>query len=70
MTTQPHPADVWVNSYQGVTEVAPTPEDAMRSRRGYYGMTSYVDDKVGDLLAELERFGMEEDTIVEPISGR
>ena len=61
---QPHPADVWVNSYHAVPDVGLTPEDVMRSRRGYYAMTSYVDDKVGELLAELERFGMERDTIV------
>lgn len=60
----PHPADVWVNSYHGVDLVAPSREDVYRSRRGYYASTSYVDDKVGQLLRELERLALGQDTIV------
>lgn len=60
----PHPADVWVNTYHGVDLVAPTREDVYRARRGYYASTSYVDDKVGELLGELERLGLAENTVV------
>ena len=30
------------------------PESAARVRRAYYGLVTYVDDKVGELLAALE----------------
>jgi choline-sulfatase len=60
----PHPADVWVNSYHGVDLVAPSRQDVYRSRRGYYASTSYVDDKVGHILQELERLGLAQNTIV------
>ena len=60
----PHPADIWVNSYHGVDRVAPTPEDIYRSRRGYYASASFIDDKLGELLAELERLDLTRQTIV------
>ena len=61
---QPHRMDVWTNSYHGVDQVNPTPEDVYRSRRGYYASTSYFDDKVGELLGELERLGQLDNTLV------
>ena len=56
--------DVWTNSYHGVDVVDPTPEDVYRARRGYYASTSYFDDKLGQLLGELERLGMAAQTLV------
>lgn len=56
--------DVWTNSYHGVDVVDPTSEDVYRSRRGYYASTSYFDDKLGELVAELDRLGLLENTIV------
>ncbi|MDQ3701352.1 MAG: sulfatase-like hydrolase/transferase, partial [Chloroflexota bacterium] len=61
---EPHVSDVWANSYHGVDTVAPTAQDVYRSRRGYYASTSYVDDKVGHLVGELERLGLAGDTVV------
>jgi choline-sulfatase len=61
---QPHPADQWCNSYHGLDMVGLTREHARRSRRAYYAMTSYFDDRVGELVGELARFGMLDDTIV------
>ncbi|MGH2350890.1 MAG: choline-sulfatase [Chloroflexota bacterium] len=60
----PHVSDVWVNTYHGVDRVAPAPEDVYRSRRGYYASTSYIDDKVGELLGELRRLGQAANTVV------
>lgn len=60
----PHPSDIWSITYHGVDRVAPTREDVYRSRRGYYASTSYIDDKLGDLVGELERLGQMENTIV------
>ena len=50
--------------HYGMHQVAHTDEDIRRSRHAYYGMISYVDDKVGELLDALERTGMADDTIV------
>ncbi|MBI3973760.1 MAG: choline-sulfatase [Chloroflexi bacterium] len=61
---EPHIADIWANSYHGVDLVAPAPEDVYRSRHGYYASTSYIDDKVGDLVNELARLGVARNTIV------
>ena len=60
----PHISDVWTNSYHGIDAIGMTDEDVYRARRGYYAMTSYFDDKVGDLVNEVSRFGMDDDTIV------
>lgn len=35
-----------------------------RARRAYYGMISYIDEKVGRLLQTLDRAGLQNDTIV------
>jgi len=59
-----HRMDVWTNAYHGVDRVNPSREDVYRSRRGYYASTSYFDDKVGQLVAELERLGLWENTLV------
>ncbi|HVG98248.1 MAG TPA: choline-sulfatase [Chloroflexota bacterium] len=59
-----HPVDVWTNAYHGVDLVAPAAADAARARRGYYASVSYFDDKLGALLAELERLDLAGDTLV------
>ncbi|CAA9231521.1 MAG: Choline-sulfatase [uncultured Chloroflexi bacterium] len=60
----PHESDLWVRSYCRTDDVGITRDDVYRARRGYYAMTSYFDDKVGDLLRELDRFGLRENTLV------
>ncbi len=60
----PHASDIWVNAYHGVDRIAPSREDVYRSRRGYYANTSYIDDKLGALVAEVARLGMAEETII------
>ena len=45
-------------------EFTVTDEDRRMARHGYYGMISYIDDKVGQLLDVLEKTGMAENTIV------
>lgn len=56
--------DRWVNTYQGVDMVDTSPEVVMRLRRAYYAMVSYIDDKLGELVRELERLGQLENTVV------
>jgi choline-sulfatase len=42
----------------------PSMETVRRARRGYLGMVSYLDRLVGDLLGDLERLELREDTVV------
>jgi choline-sulfatase len=41
-----------------------TEEQVRTARHAYYGMTSYVDDKVGELIDVLDQTGLAENTIV------
>ncbi len=41
-----------------------TKDDLRRARHGYYAMISFLDDKVGDIMAALEASGQADNTIV------
>ena len=41
-----------------------TEEHVRNARHAYYGMTSYIDDKVGRLMATLKATGLDENTVV------
>ena len=41
-----------------------TDEHRKMARHGYYGMISYIDDKIGELMAILNNTGLAEDTVV------
>jgi choline-sulfatase len=41
-----------------------TAADVRRARRAYYGMVSYVDEKIGGVLRALEETGLADDTLV------
>jgi len=58
--------DKWVNFYHGVAKAKnlKDPESLRRLRRAYYALVTYVDIKVGELLASLEENGFRENTIV------
>jgi choline-sulfatase len=60
----PHPSDIWSITYHGIDRVGITREDVYKSRRGYYASTSYVDDKLGHLVNELDHLGLLDNTIV------
>jgi iduronate 2-sulfatase len=54
-----------VGSYSGVPAMRPFPEAyARKLKHGYYAAVSYVDAQVGRVLAELDRLGLRENTIV------
>jgi choline-sulfatase len=58
--------DRWLNCVHG-TEDEPllTDPDSLRAmRRAYYGLVTYIDRKVGDLMDALERTGLSDNTIV------
>jgi choline-sulfatase len=61
-----HPYDQWLQIHHEVDLYAEqlTEEVRRAARRAYYGMVSYVDDKVGDLRHHLRRAGFERDTLI------
>ncbi len=48
----------------GLGEYEQTAERIRNARQAYYGEISYIDDKVGDLMATLNAAGLADDTIV------
>lgn len=58
-----HPFNQWIQKRHGL-EVQPSAEEVVAVRRAYFAMVSYFDDLVGELIAELSRFDLLEDTIV------
>jgi len=58
--------DKWLNFYHGVAKAKNLrdPESLYRVRRAYYALVTYIDIKVGELLASLEENGFRENTIV------
>ena len=57
--------DRWLNDYHGCADYDLTdPESAARVRRAYYGLVTYIDDLVGELMASLEENGLADDTVV------
>ena len=57
--------DRWVNEVHGVEEVPLREPDNLRAlRRAYYGLVTYVDRKVGQLLDALEETGQRENTVI------
>ncbi len=57
--------DGWLNAVHGVTEVdLQTPDNLRTLRRAYYGLVSYIDAKVGELLTTLEQTGEADNTLI------
>jgi choline-sulfatase len=57
--------DRWLNDYHGCGDHDLTdPTSAARVRRAYYGLVTYVDDKVGELMSSLEENGLADSTVV------
>ena len=55
----------WLHSFQGFSPAdAAHAETIRRIHRAYYGMVSYIDEKVGEILAGLAEAGMAENTAV------
>jgi choline-sulfatase len=58
-----HQAVRWIREYHQLTEL-PSDEEVRAARRAYYANVSFVDDKVGELLACLDRIGQRENTLI------
>jgi choline-sulfatase len=54
----------WLYYSHGRDRYTVRPEHVHNARHAYYGMISYVDDKIGRLLDVLQRSGLAEDTLV------
>ena len=61
---QPHPFNRWINAHHELDRFVPDAEQTHRSRRAYYGMISYVDDKVGEWMEALDSLGLMDETLV------
>ena len=59
-----HPYDRWLQIHHMIDVYPPREEDVRNARHAYYGMISYFDSKVGELIGELERLGLAENTLV------
>lgn len=59
-----HPYNQWLQIHHMVDKYPPREEDVRNARHAYLGMISYFDQKVGELLTELDRLGIADETIV------
>ena len=58
----PHSQRLWRDI--AVAEGAVTEDDVRRSRHGYYANLSYVDERIGEVLAAFEACGLADDAVV------
>jgi choline-sulfatase len=57
--------DRWLHDYEGVSEEAMSNKEAMRNLyRAYFGMVSYVDSLVAELVEMIETFGLRKNTVI------
>lgn len=57
--------DCWLNAYHGTDHIdIKAPESLTALRRSYYGLVTYIDQKVGKLIDALERLQLRDNTIV------
>ena len=57
--------DRWLHALHGTDRIEITAPDSLRAlRRPYYALVSYIDDKVGELLAAVDAVGLSGDTVV------
>ena len=59
-----HPYDRWLQIHHMVDTYPPDETAVRNARHAFYGMVSYFGHQVGRLLAELERLGLSENTVV------
>lgn len=58
--------DLWLNTFHGTADqpALRDPASLTRVRRAYYALVSYVDDKLGELMAVLAESGLADGTLV------
>ena len=61
---QMHPYNQWLQIHHMVDEYPPAAEHIRNARHAFYGMVSYFDSRVGQLVQELERLDMADNTVI------
>ncbi|QGH33663.1 choline-sulfatase [Gracilibacillus salitolerans] len=59
-----HPFNQWIQIHHELDICQLTDEEIEKNRRAYYGMVTYFDRIVGEIVNELERLNMLKDTII------
>jgi choline-sulfatase len=59
-----HPYDQWLQTHHMVDVYPPDEASIQNARHAFFGMVSYFDHKIGELVDELNRLGMSDDTII------
>lgn len=59
-----HPFNQWIQTHHEVDICDLSEDEIRRNRRAYYGMVTYFDQKVGQIVDELDRLDMKENTII------
>jgi choline-sulfatase len=54
----------WLRIVHGLDRETPTPEKVREARRSYLAACTWLDEKIGRILDELERLGLTQDTMV------
>jgi len=62
--TQLSPTYKWFQTFHNTDRAKLSPATIREARRNYLGMISWVDDRIGELLAELNRLGLDKNTVV------
>ena len=60
----PNPVTDWLAVYHGIDQFPPTDERIIASREAYYAMITYLDDFLGEIVAELKLLGLYDDTLI------
>ncbi len=63
-SSDPHPFCQWLHVHHVIDQHSPTKEQIHKARRAYFGMVSYFDSKVGQLVNELKRLKLYDNTII------
>ncbi|MEM7147134.1 MAG: choline-sulfatase [Verrucomicrobiota bacterium] len=62
--TPHHPYDDWLQIHHMIDVYPPDPEHLRNARHAYLANISYLDHKIGELLAELDRLRLADNTVV------
>lgn len=63
-----HPANQRLRAWRGIPDQGVTAESARRAHAAYYGLVTYLDEKIGRLLDALEETGQRQNTVVVYVS--
>ncbi|MDF1513483.1 MAG: choline-sulfatase [Anaerolineae bacterium] len=65
MATTYSEMDRWLNAYHGTDRIdIKAPESLYALRRAYYGLVTFIDRKVGELMKTLDKTGLRDNTVI------